>query len=1273
MTKSIDCFIPYESEEQAGKTLAQLRRDPNVAEIHHLTEPPFGTHALQDIAHRARARYTLLYTKTWPLELGYEALTRLVTIADDSGAVLLYADHYTLLPDGTRERRPLIDYQLGSVRDDFQMGSLLLIRTEALQQYFQQEMLHPYQHAGLYDLRLFLSRRMLPLHVSEYLYTEVETDTRLSGQKQFDYVDPRNRARQVEMERAVTRHLRQINAYMAAGEYDQIVLDREPAPVEASVIIPVRNRVRTIEDAVRSALSQQTTFPFNVIVIDNHSTDGTTETLERLVQSSAFKVQPKEGPCNSELKTQNSELIHLIPSRDDLGIGGCWNLAIHDPRCGRFAVQLDSDDLYSSPQTLQRIVDTFYQENAVMVIGSYRMCNFQLETLPPGLIDHKEWTENNGRNNALRINGLGAPQAFFTPVLRQIQIPNTSYGEDYALGLMLSRRYRIGRIYDELYLCRRWEGNSDAALSTEAVNRNNLYKDQLRTLEIRARQQLNALWQHEVNADEIEAFHASEVANWAVAAESYAALSQVQTRTLVQGDLELSVQWNPARMVSTGAKVDQKTISERPCFLCNHNRPKEQHCLPTEKHYEILLNPYPILPGHLTIPTRRHQPQSIFAHFNTLRHLAWNMPQHIIFYNGPECGASCPDHCHLQAGHRGLLPIERDWKHYETNLTKLYPITTQQEAEIEMAGNRRGCGLYMLNTWACPVFVIRSLPTEPDSILCQRLYNALPVPEGQWEPRMNIVCWRQQWGAGREDEIVAVIFPRKKHRPDCYFAQGDEQLLISPGALDMGGLLITPREEDFRRITPERAVAILREVTMTREELEPVIAKIQDTPLGNPEDSGRPEPAESPFGDEPEVSVGIMTTEELHFTLHGEFRAKGAVVTGDQTVSIEDGALKWNGNIYHDLTFRPQADDASFSLHGVTIGKQFHWERQETQTFQGKLQLVIDESKIVAINVLPVETYLTSVIGSEMKSTAPLEFLKASAVISRSWLLAQMEKRKQGPAQAFFQFKKTDTELIRWHDQEEHTIYDVCADDHCQRYQGITRAVSPEVLEAIRQTRGEIISYDGQVCDARFGKCCGGKTNDYENCWDDTPHPYLHSVEDEACNTHDKQLLSTILNDYDRETQDFYEWTVSYTNQELHDIITERLGRDLGDILRLEDVERGRSGHLVRLKIVGTQGEFTIGKELEIRRTLSRSHLFSSNFTVEYIGTIDTIDTIGTIGTINSPSPSAPARFVLHGRGWGHGVGLCQIGAAVRANEGQAYDAILRHYYDGAEITRKWK
>jgi len=1251
MAQKIDCFVSVEAES----TQVQLQTDEHVRKVFPVSEAPFATRVLQDIAEKAEAPYTLLYTKSWPLELGYQALSRLLTIAEDSGASLLYADHYIETPEG-KKKMPLNDYQLGSVRDDFAMGSLLLLRTADLKEYFGQEGLHYYQHAGLYDLRLFLSRKSLPLHIDEYLYTEVETDLRLSGQKQFDYVDPRNRARQIEMERAATRHLRAIDAYLPAGEFDDIVMDKQWNGPEASVIIPVRNRERTIEDAVRSAMSQQTRFDFNVIVIDNRSTDGTTEILQRLA-------------------AEDEHVVHLVPQRDDLGIGGCWNLAVHDPRCGRFAVQLDSDDLYSSPHTLQQIVDKFYEENAAMVIGSYRMCNFQLETLPPGLIDHKEWTPSNGRNNALRINGLGAPRAFYTPILREIQIPNTSYGEDYALGLMLSRRYRIARIYDELYLCRRWEGNSDAALSTEAVNRNNQYKDHLRTLEIRARQQLCALWNHSATEEEVREFHASELASWTEAAERYAALEQVKTKELVVGDVTLNAQWNPARIVSTGAKIDKESLAARPCFLCGHNRPKQQHELPTNRHFEILLNPYPILPGHLTIPTRRHQPQAIFTLFGTMRQMAWNMPGHIIFYNGPVCGASCPDHRHLQAGERGILPLERDWKFYEPDVTKLYPTTREHEVKIEEAGNKQGCGLYLLNSWVCPVFVIRSLPTEPDSILCQRLYKALPVVDGEWEPRMNVICWRQQGIAGREDELVTLVFPRKKHRPNCY-----NQLMVSPGALDMAGLIITPREEDFAALSPEMAASILQEVTLDREELEPIIRKVTDEKEENTESDSQEKP-NAP--EEPEVNVGIMVAERLRFCLNGEFRLKGETINGEQEVCVEEGGLNWNGNIYKELTIKPQSEQATFSLHDVTIGKEFHWERKETQTFQGKLHLVVDEEKIVAINVLPVEQYLTSVISSEMKATCPLEFLKASAVISRSWLLAQIEKRKNGTQHAFFQFKKTETESIRWHDQEEHTIFDVCADDHCQRYQGVTRAASTQVAEAIKQTRGEILTYEGQVCDARFGKCCGGVTNDFENCWEDVPHRYLRSIRDlpshdgvrlaspdlsderaaekwirnqpeSICNTKDAEILRTVLNDYDQETQNFYRWTIEYTQQELREIISSRLKMDLGAILALEPEERGRSGHLVKLRIVGKEKTFTVGKELEIRRTLSKSHLYSSAIVVD---TEDIVDGI-------------PQRFVIHGAGWGHGVGLCQIGAAVMGRQGFKYTEILHHYYDESDITK---
>lgn len=430
---------------------------------------------LKKLAGEANTDYVLLCLKAEPVTLGYRAAERMEQVARTTGAKLVYADRYAV-KNGQREVMRCLDYQLGSVRNDFDMGSLLLVETSALQLYLRQE-LPEWKYAALYDFRLFLSRMKEVskpiLHLGELLYTEEELDIRKSGEKQFDYVDPRNREAQVEYERACTKHLQEIGAWVDAKTVKSVVFDEDFA-YEASVIIPVRNRVRTIEDAVRSALSQDADFGFNVIVVDNHSTDGTTEVLQKLA-------------------AEDERLIHLIPKQNDLGIGGCWNLAVNDEHCGRFAIQLDSDDLYSSEHTLKRMVDEFYRQQCAMLIGSYRMCDFQLQTLPPGLIDHKEWTDENGMNNALRINGLGAPRAFYTPLLRQMGVPNTSYGEDYALGLAFSRQYKIGRIYDELYLCRRWEGNSDAALSPEKVNANNLYKDSLRTMEILAHQRMNGM------------------------------------------------------------------------------------------------------------------------------------------------------------------------------------------------------------------------------------------------------------------------------------------------------------------------------------------------------------------------------------------------------------------------------------------------------------------------------------------------------------------------------------------------------------------------------------------------------------------------------------------------------------------------------------------------------------------------------------------------------------------------------------------------------------
>ena len=466
--KKITCFVPYIDESQAGKTLSALRDSQLVDKVVCLDEPVFKSETIRRIAAESKADYALVYTKTTTLELGYMALERLLQIAQDTNAGLVYADHYQV-KGGELVKAPVIDYQKGSLRDDFDFGSVLFFDTAALKESVQR-MTETYQHAGLYDLRLKLSQRYALVHANEYLYSEVEEDNRKSGEKQFDYVDPRNRDRQIEMEKACTQHLKEIGGYLEP-HFKDIDFNQGEFEVEVSVIIPVRNRAATIGAAIESVLKQQTKFKFNLIVIDNHSTDGTTEAID------AFKA--------------DGRVVHLVPERNDLGIGGCWNYGVNSAHCGKFAVQLDSDDLYKDEHTLQTIVDAFYEQKCAMVIGSYMMTDFDLNELPPGVIDHKEWTPDNGRNNALRINGLGAPRAFYTPVLRSIGLPNTSYGEDYAMGLNISRHYQIGRIYDVLYLCRRWGGNSDAALSIEKVNANNLYKDRIRTWELEARIALN--------------------------------------------------------------------------------------------------------------------------------------------------------------------------------------------------------------------------------------------------------------------------------------------------------------------------------------------------------------------------------------------------------------------------------------------------------------------------------------------------------------------------------------------------------------------------------------------------------------------------------------------------------------------------------------------------------------------------------------------------------------------------------------------------------------
>lgn len=481
MEKRIDCILPFDNQQQAVMLAGAFEGQQLVNEIIYLSNDdrpegsPFlplhkalSTSAVASIAQTATSDFILLCTQTAPVQLEPFALERMLKMAEDNDASFAYADRYKSVA-GERVPHPVINCQEGALRDDFDFGSLVLIRRSTLQE-FVSETHTNYSFAGFYQLRLFCMRKGGLLHIPEMLYTEKETDLRTSGQKQFDYVDPRNRNIQIEMEKACTEHLKAIGAFIDYRKLKSIDVAQGSFPVEASVIIPVRNRERTIADAIRSALSQKTSFAFNVIVINNHSTDGTHEAIVK-----SHSAEEKE------------KCIELIPERTDLGIGGCWDLAVRDEHCGRFAIQLDSDDLYSDDSVLQRIVDSFYSQQCAMLIGAYTLCDFQLKTLPPGIIDHREWTAENGMNNALRINGLGAPRCFYTPVIREIGFPNVSYGEDYAVGLAISRTYLIGRIYDSLYLCRRWEGNSDAALSPERVNRNNTYKDSLRTTELLAR------------------------------------------------------------------------------------------------------------------------------------------------------------------------------------------------------------------------------------------------------------------------------------------------------------------------------------------------------------------------------------------------------------------------------------------------------------------------------------------------------------------------------------------------------------------------------------------------------------------------------------------------------------------------------------------------------------------------------------------------------------------------------------------------------------------
>lgn len=777
MNKDITCFTVSEDESIARHIMKECSRVKQTIalKINEIN----STQGIRNILRQADTDFILIYTKPSPINLGYKAIERMADYLMADNAGMAYADHYIMKED-TRLPHPVIDYQKGSVRDDFDFGSLIMFRTDVFRKAAENLLAQKeYLFSGLYALRLAVSRIADIIHIREFLYTEVEDDLRKSGEKQFDYVDPRNRSVQIEREEAFTYHLKQIGAYLPQRNR---LIDTEEGnfAYEASVIIPVRNRVKTIDDAIKSVLEQETDFKFNIIIIDNHSTDGTTECIDK------YK--------------NNKNVIHIVPERTDLGIGGCWNLGIDHPECGRYAVQLDSDDLYSSSHTLQTIVDKFRTEKCAMVIGSYRMTNFSLETLPPGVIDHKEWTDENGHNNALRINGLGAPRAFFTPLLRETRVPNTSYGEDYALGLAFSRNYKIGRIYDVVYLCRRWEGNSDAALSIEKINQNNAYKDSLRTLEINRRLGLAE--------KEAEGFIAAQFEKWELCRKNHEALKDIKTKSFNINGNNIKVQFNPARAVSTLAKLDKSSIEARPCFLCMKNKPEEQYSISIDAgmKFSIRINPYPILPGHLTISSEEHIPQTLADKMNM--QLPGKVLQKVedyfghgyaIFYNGAKCGASAPDHFHFQAARKEDIPFIAQWEEIFKSAVK--------DKTVEMQ-NGDMCTSFSVNGYICPIKAFISNSGNIDTELLNRYLNSLTTHEGETEPRFNMFAWRDTDG-----KFITAYFPREAHRPSCYFAEGKEQIFVSPGALDMAGLIVTPREEDFLKITESDIKKIYKEVS----------------------------------------------------------------------------------------------------------------------------------------------------------------------------------------------------------------------------------------------------------------------------------------------------------------------------------------------------------------------------------------------------------------------------------------------------------------------------
>lgn len=740
-----------------------------------------------------------------------------------------------------------------------------------------------------------------------------------------------------------------------------------------------------------------------------------------------------------------------------------------------------------------------------------------------------------------------------------------------------------------------------------------------------------------------------QLAVWQQAKDNFEALSGVGVKEVTVGGFPVKIQFNPARIVSSAAKVDPKTIKERKCFLCAANRPAIQEGLPfmgKKAEYSVLINPFPIFPKHLTVPDVNHVNQTIegeWERFEDMLSLSESLDEFLFFYNGPKCGASAPDHMHFQGGNKGFLPLEYNYNALEKKLL----CATE------------GAKVYAVENYMRGILTIEATDKLAAVAQFRKIYNCLEVKEGEWEPMLNLLAWVVK--ENNQTKYISVIFLREKHRPSHYFAEGDANILLSPASVDMGGVFITPLEKDFNKITEKELVEIADEIQISNEFFGLVKNALREQPM---------------------VSVGIMSEKEISFELNNAYNftcpdnSETFEVKGPQTAVESNGKVLWDGKEYTELVFTPKGI-GTFWLRGVTIGVNFHWERKEDQKFGSALKIIVEHGKLTAVNVIGVEDYLTSVISSEMSATASPELLKAHAVISRSWLLAQIEKNKEIVASnsEYSACTQTEDELVKWYDREDHTNFDVCADDHCQRYQGLTRASTLKVREAIEATWGELLMDGNKICDARFSKCCGGAVEEFQYCWEPVKYSYLVKLRDgkntqdlpdltieenahkwimenpEAfCNTTDKNILSQVLNNYDQETVNFYRWKEEYTVKELSELVYKRSGVDYGEIIDLIPVERGTSGRLVKLKIVGTKKTMTIGKELEIRRTLSTSHLYSSAFVVE----------------------KTDGKFILYGAGWGHGVGLCQIGAAVMGEQGYKYKEILLHYFVGASIENRY-